>query len=54
MTQVKVTDSESTYYLNDIGQLVIEPTDEPEESYTVRPQDFSEFEYEVAQFLGRI
>lgn len=51
MMQVK--DQDNTYYLNDIGQLVVEPTIDPEETYTVRPQDFSEFEHEVANFLKR-
>ena len=50
---IQVKDQDNTYYLNDLGQLVVEPTDEPDESYTVRPQDFSEFEQEVADFLKR-
>lgn len=50
---IQVKDQDNTYYLNDLGQLVIEPMDNAEESYTVRPQDFSEFEYEVADFLKR-
>jgi hypothetical protein len=52
MLQVK--DQDNLYYLNDIGQLVVEPINQPEEAYAVRPQDFSEFEYEVAQFLGAV
>lgn len=50
---IQVKDQDNTYYLDDFGQLVVEPIDEPEESYTVRPQDFSEFEREVANFLER-
>ena len=52
MMQVK--DQDNHYYLNNIGQLVVEPIVDPEETYTVRPQDFSEFEREVANFLGRM
>jgi hypothetical protein len=41
-------DADNVYYLNDLGQLEIEPIDNPDEVYTVRPQDFSEFEKEIA------
>lgn len=51
---MQVKDEDNNYYLNDIGQLVVEPIIDPTEAYTVRPQDFSQFEHEVAQFLARV
>ena len=51
---MQVTDQDNHYYLDSIGYLVVEPIGDPEEAYTVRPQDFSEFEHEVADFLGRM
>jgi hypothetical protein len=46
-------DQDNNYFLNDLGQLVVEPIDNPEEAYTVRPQDFSEFEKEIALFFQK-
>jgi hypothetical protein len=44
-------DEDNVYHLNDLGQLEIEPIDNPDEAYTVRPQDFSEFEKEISILL---
>jgi hypothetical protein len=44
-------DDDNVYHLNDLGQLEVEPIDNPDEVYTVRPQDFSEFEKEISILL---
>lgn len=50
---MQVKDQDNNYYLDSFNQLVVEPILNPEESYIVKPKDYSDFEKEVADFLER-